>query len=253
MNHFTKKATTIAISLSMVIVLFGCINRQEDPFYNLAPQFNVGPPVGAMIYDLKNEKMFTTGFAQYDKAFIVYNCNLPLYYIYKQENDNRLDLSQVQLLPNDKTRAELIERLGGLDAVNNKLKDCDCKNTHFGYDYLYDIGNSTEPYSDNDIPSDMRFDVTTAEDIMKLLQEFSLSEIDQMALNPEDYNISVPDGAELYAQFGKETGKDNYLMMCGRVKGKKSDFLIVVLTMGAGNPSYDFTEILKTVYESMEK
>lgn len=250
MNRFSKIIINI-VSIIIIITLFGCTSahRPDDPFDGLISFFNVGPPTGVMVFDLKKKEILTTKWSKYDRSYIVYNCNLPLYLISKCENDNRLELTQDQLIPSNENRSELIELLGGLETVNLKIENLGCKNTRFGYDYL---NNSTDVYQ-NEIPSDMHFDVTTAEEIMQLLQKLSLSELQQISLDPKDYNISVPNGAALYAQFGKAEGKDYNLAMYGRVKGEKSDFLIVILTMGAGNPSSVVSEVLETAYTNMEK
>ena len=79
------------------------------------------------------------------------------------------------------------------------------------------------------------------------------NEYGRLTYHPENFGITAPAGANLYAQIGTENNSvRNNLNLFGIVKGATSDYCVVILTQNGSSANSFISDLLAVIHTKME-
>lgn len=133
-----------------------------------------------------------------------------------------------------------IESFGGPSRITEHISSMGYRDTVIGRKFG-DVNANTDNY-------------TSAEEAVELLRQFNESySFYDLCYSPSKYGVDVPSGARMYAQIGTENiNVRNDLNVFAVIKGKNSDYSIVVMSQNGASGTGIIDDVLRKVHVLME-
>ena len=196
------------------------------------------------VFDLKTEKYYLS--ENYTKKFEAWGFYLPVALAHGEylgrTSDTFLDILSHDAGICNSAANKAIDEIGGLSELNGVLRsDFGCSKTSYGRKFG-DVRSTEKNY-------------TTASEAVSLLEEF-YRKYGSYDLNYDmaHFGIRPPSDTTVHSQIGTENiSVKNMLNFFGTVKGRNSEYIVVVLTKNKAGSGSNMTDILSGIHKIMEE